>query len=513
MMVVWSTLASASAVLNASSTTPIVRQIERYVIKANRQRRNLETLVTTYSEGVSVTYGLSTLTADRLEVHEAPSEAYANAIGHVHVDDPEGTIDAENLRLTWKNGARRATGENIVGNVAGLYMKAASVDMTDERWEFKEVDGTPCHGKPPLFFIHSPKVVLIPGRKGRLYHPKVSVLGNKVATLPNQGFNLDPRSTGLRLPSVGYRTNGGVGLGWRSGILLDDRTSLQGTARIFPGNYPNYGLTATRSLQATDPREPITPPRSDLSERFEIGYFDTIAVARPEDERTSLTERRSTVSLASRWNQPAFEGGAARYSRPVELSYAGSHTLGEVPVLAEVRLQTIRNQWTETTVRGVISGSAGLPSISFGPKAGTLARVDGAAYGGKQRYGWGQGTFGVYVRPTPRLTFAAAAVGVVEGGSPLFVIDRPFTKSGYNLRTDMDLGPTKLSLMTKLDAGGRNYDREFSVVQRLGCLDAYVLSREYPRDLRFGVRLQLDRLANLLGQRRFERPNASSPQP
>jgi hypothetical protein len=502
-------MALAMAPVAGEPGKPIVQQIsEEITVVARRQERDIPRQITTFSEGVTATYGPSTVTADRLVVREAEEEQNATATGNVIVTDPDGTIQATSITFTWKDGDKGGIAENVVGNVAGTFFRARRGEITTTKWTFFDVEGTVCRNTPPLFLVRSPRLEFTPGKEGRVERPRVSLLGQRIATLPTQRFNLDPRTRGISLPGFSYKREDGLGVTWSPGVLLDERTSLQGSFASYKGNYPGFSAIASRSLLPPDTlRGPLTP-RSDFGDRFEFGYFETVEIKKPDEEFRILTTPRASVSIGSFFNQ-GVPGRRApedhRYSKPIEAAYEKSGTLGPAAYLAQARVHLIRNQFTPYTGRTVLSGSAILPPNSVARNVNTHVRADTSLFLGARQFGWVRGTAGLTYQPVRQVRLGAALVQGFEAGRPEFPIDPLYAKGGVNLRADFNLGPTRISYMTKWDREFEWYDREYSLNQVIGCLEAFVLYRQNPQTYRVGLSLRLDQLADLIQRRSSQR--------
>jgi len=100
------------------------------------------------------------------------------------------------------------------------------------------------------------------------------------------------------------------------------------------------------------------------------------------------------------------------------------------------------------------------------------------------------------------LALGAAYVAASEAGRPDFLADRLVSKHAVHLRADLNLGPTKISYLAKFD-NDRNkwYDREYSISQVVGCIEPYVVKREFPNDYAVGIRLRLGDFLGILQRR------------
>jgi lipopolysaccharide export system protein LptA len=86
---------------------------EEVVVIAKSQRRDMAKGTIEFSDGVTVLYGPTKITANRVIYTDRPGERSAIAEGKVALDDPEGSLSAEKVVILWLPTGRTATAENI----------------------------------------------------------------------------------------------------------------------------------------------------------------------------------------------------------------------------------------------------------------------------------------------------------------------------------------------------------------------------------------------------------------
>jgi hypothetical protein len=173
----------------------------------------------------------------------------------------------------------------------------------------------------------------------------------------------------------------------------------------------------------------------------------------------------------------------------------------------QVRAHNIEQVGGRSVNRLVSQSSVGIKPVDLAPKLQGHVRLDTMGFVNQESlFGWGRLQVGATYQPIPQLRVGAAVLVGGEAGNPAFEIDRLYSKNGIHLRGDLDLGPTKISVLGKYDFGQKRwYDHEYSISQVVGCLQPYFVWRQFPRDSRFGVQLRLDRFLELLQRRDFRR--------
>lgn len=462
----------------------------------------------TFTGDVVATYGIEKVQADTLVVHM--TDRSAKASGNVRFDDPDGNLTADSLSFDWTPGKSHGTAENFVAHLANVTLRAARAEISPNKYELFDVSGTSCRRDPPLFALKTRHLILYPESYGKAERPSVDILGHRILSLPDRTFNLNPRTEGFNPPSISYRKGNGLGVSFRSGFLLSQRTDVVTTFSSYPGALPSYGVVYTQSLLPAEKIAHIVTPRSELSERFSFGYLENILVEHPEDETSFLRRTRKSLGFDSLWNQSSTgRGDPAHYTKPLEGVFETGGISGPVGYYGQARLQSIRRNGEDINTRLVLAGSAGPQSRLIGKNLSTLARVDTSLFVGPN-YGWMRGMAGVVYRPITQFTASAGGYASTQFGDSQYAIDPLFSRNGMVFRGDLNLGPTKFSYMSKWDHTLGWFDREYTASQVVGCLEPFVVYRGNPSTYNIGIRFRLDDFYDLLRRRDFRRGSGSN---
>jgi hypothetical protein len=497
--------AGISAAESASGQDPNVERFDDVLeVEWRFKSIDLDRQVVTFTGGVRATYGPTVVVADRLVLFLADDARRAQASGDVRLEDPLGQIEAASLSFSWLEGTGEAIGARV--EAFDALVTAARIAVSPGRWELFDARAAICLRGPELVDVRAPRLVVEPGRSARAERPHIRLFGQRVLSLPRASLNLDRRAPGLRLPSISHEAGIGLGVGWSAGFFVDRQTVVSGQFGFFPGEYPRLGAMVSRSFaDAEEARTPLAP-RSEFRERFDYGYFNHVAVRSPADERLLVGGARRTVSLGTSWSErsPGLLGEEV-FDKPLEAVLEFGESRGGTGILAQARLQDIRRRGGPQTVRTVLMGTGALRPIPLGRDIAAVARLDAAAFLGGSAFGWGRSELGVVYAPISQVRLGAAYIRGFESGKSLFLSDRLFSRDAYHVRADFDFGRTRLSFLNKYDfERGRWYDREFALRQVVGCLEPFVIYRQFPEEYRFGVRLRLDDLFDSLDRRRIE---------
>jgi hypothetical protein len=357
-----------------------------------------------------------------------------------------------------------------------------------------------------LLAFRSPRITNKPGKNGRVEKPYLQILGQKLATLPTQKFNLDPRTQGFRFPNLSYRKEDGLGVNWNSGWFLDGQTTLTSSYAAFRGTRPGYSVQVARSWIPAAKSTRIIAPRSDLAERHDYSYFDNVNQPAPKSEEEFLEETREALSIGSYWFQASGnDQTGADYTKPLEVAYEKGGQYGPIIGFAQARLQTIRRDLEPVHTRLQLNAVVAHRSRQLTPQLYAYASTDLAGYLGQQSSGWLRGQLGLTFQPIPQVTLGAAVHQAIEAGNPLYPIDALDSPRGGTARVDLNLGPTQFTYLWRYDTRMGWFDRQYMLSQVVGCLEPYVVYRQFADDYRIGVNLRLGNLVEVLSRRRFER--------
>lgn len=475
--------------------------------------------IITYTDGVAAKFGPTVVLSDRLEIHHAEGEKYAVATGNVTLEDPEGTVRAHSITFWYgpKKGpdGQLAVADRVKIEIGGVTASAESAVIKPERWEFLNVEGTSCKQPVPLFTLRSKKVVILPGREARVDQPRFKVLGLDIGKTPTRRFSLDRRAPGLQLPSVGFEPGAGFGVSWQSGFLIDDSSIVFGNFSSFPNRYPSYSATYAKTFLPADVSNAQIIARSELGERFSWSYFDNIRVGSPVSSAGFTHKLRNSVTAQTIWNTSSSARlEKERFSKAIDLAYERSGPMSGFGTNFQFRAQSIRRDAEDFIERGILSGTVAAPSLSIARGLNTDLRVDFSGIAGEgSAFGWVRGQAGLVYQPIPQVTVGAAFVSAGETGTPDFITDRLVSKHAFHGRIDLNLGPTKISYLAKYDYDRKGwYDNEYSVSQVVGCLEPFLVRREFPREYAIGVRFRFNDFFSLLERRKQERTKPVPPQ-
>ncbi len=459
-----------------------------------------------FSGGVVARYGSTTLKADKLTLYQAETRKEGRAEGNVHIEDPDADALADSLIFSWLN--QTAKGTNVSVQVDGLYVKAESVDITPELWTLRNATAAPDGSKRPLFAMKSPTLEYRPNKGGVARKASISILGAKIVTLPSYKFGQKKGEFGLRMPSIAY--NQGLALSWNSTFRIDDRTRVGAGGRVKQNDKPGGAFELTRSLLPRNEPNAFRQPESDIGERFSFGYFDTVLVKRPAIEREELSARRSSITFGATANaSPVARLSQELVTKPFDIVLEQGGLFSGFGLSSGVRYQSLQQDGGANERRLILGGALLAPALPLGGGLATHLRFDGSTYLGKNSFRWGQAQAGLTFNPSPQVRMGAAFVYGSHAGEPTFDIDRLFSTRAFHGRFDLDLGTTRLSLLTKYDMDRRKwYDNEIGLSQMLGPIEPFITFREFPRTVTFGVRLRAEQAFDRLRQRLEKRtPN------
>lgn len=451
---------------------------------------------------VVVRYGVSQIRADRVILYREAGRGTAE--GRVTIVDPDGTARADRVEFTLdpqSNRFRSAKADNVEVRIGGALLRARHAELTPGLWTLLDAEGTTCFRRTPLYLVTTDKLIVRPGQQVVINQPRVSLFGKFIAEAPTQRFNLTPAVPGLHLPSPNYRPGQGFGLTWNGGIVAGPNGIFSFNARTFQGGKPSAFAQFTKSFEPISRATQIVAPQTDFQERFYWGYLDSVKVQSLGDEERFLRANRSSLSGGFQVNGNVVDRDRQTRYTKVEAVYEGSREVEGVGLLGQLRLQGLQREETGMEPRLVLRGSAGLPSVKLTPTLSTIARIDSESFAGSSFYGWGRGVVGLAYAPAKWLRLSGGVYGSFDVGRPAFEIDPLYAERGTLFRTDLAVGGLRLSYLTKSDARRGRYDNEISINQVIGCVEAFYILRDYPRDRRIGVTLRVQPLIDLFKRR------------
>lgn len=479
-------------------------------VQSDFSRRDNERRVLVFDGHVTATYGEERVTADHLEVHEAPTDMFGAADGHVLLTDPDGTVSAAHIRFSYNPSHRMAHAEEATVHVAGVIIKAAKVELVPGKYTLDDFTFAGDQSSHPLYELTGKRIVIYPGKYARATDPTLRVLGNRIIGLAHQSFNLDPRSTGVRPPNIEYRRGAGFGYSWSSGVLVNQSTDLEVHSDAFPGSRPGSGAELIKSFVAPDRSLLPIAPRTEFAERFLDSYFTNVLVKTPEHEAAYYSSWKNSISTNTLWNAGVTARGATNevFSIPGSVTYELGGKVGKgAGFMSDLRFESIELVPNNAVFRGEWFGSFEGPIVPLGSSLSLTSRTDAGLYQRTNTFGWARITEGLVFRPAEPLTLGVGGYTALQGGTPEFDIDPLYSKTGYALRGDVHLGPRRFSIMTEYDTVQKWFDHQFVFTQAMGSLEAFVIYRRYPSQTSYGIRLRLEPFESLLKTRSFKRPS------
>jgi hypothetical protein len=483
--------------INANQAPTVV------VIKYKTQFVNANPRYVTYKGDVQATYGVDILNCDQLTLDLEPGHEHLLAEGNVVLNDPDGMLHADRLFYDWIN--ETGSGEQIHVMAHNVMIDAKSVIIHKKSWELDTIFATPCgREKTQLFAIRAPRATITPGGNATIYRPRIYVLGRKIITLSQYRVSSDRRSSGLAIPTFSYSKSSGLSGGWQPSLFLNDTTALNSGIHLGQHSKPSEDMLLSHSLLSSDTAPGAFTPRSDFAERFDYSYFDNVYVGTPMQERGFTTDRRTSISAATLFNEyPSARLAGNSFDKPFELIFENAAGVGKFGTYEQIRAQQIKETGGVTRDRVLGQATVMMPTIDLTRGLYTDVRVDGfAAEGPDDNYGWGHLQLGLVARPVKALRLGAAYTTSTSWGTPSFDADRLYKTHSINLRADVLLGPTRLNFIAKYDPiGQRWWDTEFQISQVAGCIVPYIVYRQFPRSLGFGFSFRTDDLLDAIRRR------------
>lgn len=467
----------------------VSRERDGLIIHAERVVHRIPEGETLWIGNVRVSYGETTVEADRLLVHDAADDQFAEAFGHVRLSDPEGDIHASDLQFSWAK--QTGVAHNVVVRVGSLQVTADSIHIQPGLWTLFNVAGTPCPGRMPFYFIRTRELTIRPGVGGSAKRPEISILGHKIATLPDHEFRFGGESGSFNLPYPSYRSDRGFGLTWQAGIPLSPATKAFTRYAAFQHSLPYYSLNLMHSFTAAAPAEVV---RSELGERFSFGYFDNVTVADPGAESDYLRVRRAEVGLATLWGADGRDttDAANKVNKPIEVLGQAAGELGGFGWLGLVRAQSIRIGNGPAHRRGVFEGDLSGPRLSISRSLSVVSRADIAQFFDGGGYGWIRGSAGLVYEPNATFRLGASYASGRDYGAPLFAFDELERSQELSLRGDLILPNTRLRVLLKFSPDRRILlDDEIYLSQVVGCVEPFIVYRKHPHKFFVGIRLPI----------------------
>jgi hypothetical protein len=178
-----------------------------------------------------------------------------------------------------------------------------------------------------------------------------------------------------------------------------------------------------------------------------------------------------------------------------------------------VRLQDIRREDGPWRPRIQAQGTIKPAAVRLGSGLYGVTRLDAATYLGSTTSGWTRAETGLVLAPVKWMSLGAGYAHGIEFGNAMFPADRLLIRNMGMLRADFDLGPTKFGVLFKRDFDRDKWYREYTASQIMGCLEVFVVSRQFPRSYQLGVTFRLEEFLNLMRSRKLDLRNRTTTRP
>ncbi len=460
----------------------------------------------TFDGSITAQYDQTVLECARLNIDFNTKQAVAD--GGVRLLDPEASLTTESINFNW--GEKTGEAQNVSIIADNVRIKAGRLLIEPGTWYLFKVRATLSRRDNPNYEVLAERVRIHPGDYGIAEHLGLEIFGSKLGWIGETRFDLDPRVTGFKIPSVTNKRGAGMGISWDSSFLLSDKMAIDAYANSFPQNLPGYGLQL--SFTEIDPAKVYKKirPRSDLSERIGGSFFDNITVKTTTREQNGMRDPKMTFALGTLWNQSTF--ARAENSDTVSKMYdaiiESTGEAGGLGLSATGRIQRIRpDRDTSFIDRATLLTTVGTPQWQLADNFHFGIRVDGfGTYSKNAEFGW--------VRVQPRLTYAPnqhVQVGVAyshgeQFGVPEYEFDPlPRTRMAH-ARIDLNSGPYTIRYLWRYDTlEQRLFDTQYELALVAEAFEPYIVFRTEPSDFRMGIRFRIDGFRNRLSRRNVER--------
>lgn len=498
--------------LQASPELKTISVDQRLTVSYRRMKSTLNPKVAIFEGDVTATYGVTVVRTDKLVLYMDDAEQRGIAEGSTTVDDPEGSLKAERLEFRWHYDDRNGTASNVVIDVAGVTVSADLAVFTQEAWRFDGVTLSPCAGDDGLG-LKLRSLTVEPGRRAIGRHLEFNVGGRKLASWPRYEVSLDRKSEGLQWPTIVSREGDAYGLGWKGGFELGPSAVLNAQITAFPRHATSGSVYLTKSLLSPDRIRDTITPKSDISTPFSNSYFDHLGVLSRSTERETVGAPRLSASAGVGRGLGRAESIEGQYNKPWDLVAEYGDTFGDWSVFGQGRFQRIGSRTSGYVDRTVGALSVLPPELPIGSSLSIVGRFDSRIYGTEGReHGWGRGLIGVDARLSKFVSIGAAFTKGWTQGAPEFTFDRPEVLDGFHVRVNLQLGPTTIGFLAKRNDGALGwYDHEYYVAQVAGCFEPFILIRERPNSLTFGITLRPLKEFERLRDRAVKRTKGNMP--
>lgn len=497
-------------------------QVEDIEIKAYDVERRVSDGYIIYRGGVEAILGPTRIVTDTLIVRDAPEGAgpasiqdgdrsyqlnnhEARAIGAVKIIDPDGTIQASDLWVTWdKNlpiGAATAKAKNFKVEIGKFLMEAVEATREGTRWRLNSVRATTDKGSRPLYALSMDQLLVDPGRKGTGRGVVISLLGTKMPKIPSMAFSLDRRARATRIPQLSYRQRDGFGVAWDGNFLSGDQSLLTTSISSFPKLPPTFVTTfSTSRIPYERSIQNQFQVQSDLGERNPFSFFGNIYLSDIEAQSAFQSAPRDTFQIASTFNVGTFGRQSdflKQYSKPIEVIQEKSGVSRGNTYATQLRAGLFQEGGDKAVGRGLLVGAISPPLRQTGRMISSL-RLDGGAHIDAGGYSWFGGEAGISYEPKENTRLSVGVYGYKTFGRPLYDADIFNSEQGLSLRGDIYGKATKVSMIWRYDPAQGWFDRQFRISQAMGPIEPVIIYRQNPNEYQFGLRFRMDEVLGLM---------------
>ena len=500
-------------------------QVEEIEIRAYDVAIDYKDGYTIYRGGVEAILGQTRLVTDTLIVRDSDTPVRsreiidgtsryelgnheARAVGSVQIIDPDGTIQATDLWVSWDSERPTtepsATARGLKVEIGSFQLEAEEAVRLGAKWEMKRVRGTTDKGPRPLYSLSMDQLSVDPGRRGTGRGVTISLLGAKLPKISSMAFSLDRRARATRIPQVSYRQRDGFGVAWDGNFLIGDQKLVTTSISAFPKLAPTF--VSTFSFSGIPYEQSVQNQfqvQSDIGDRNPFSFFGNIYISDIEDQAGFLGAPRNTTQLSSSFNIQSFGRQSdflKTYSKPIEAVQERSGTKDGLSYMTQLRAGMFQEGSGTSIGRGLLTGSVSTPARQNGRMFSTT-RLDAGMRLDSGRYSWFGGEAGVSYEPRENTRLSVGVYGYRSFGMPLYDADLFNSNQGVSLRSDVFGKATKVSLIWRYDPTQGWFDRQFRISQVMGPIEPVIIYRQNPNEYQIGLRFRMDQVLGLLQNR------------
>jgi hypothetical protein len=497
-------------------------QVEDIEIRAYDIERHLPNGYIIYRGGVEAILGVTRIVTDTLIVRDAPEGAEpvdvkdgdqiyrlanheARAIGAIKIVDPDGTIQASDLWVTWAKNlpkdAPTARAKSFKVEIGKFLMNAEEATRRGTSWDLSNVRATTDKSSRPIYSLSMDRLLIEPGRQGTGKGVAISLLGTKLPKIPSMAFSLDRRARATRIPQLSYRQRDGFGVAWDGNFLSGDQSLVTTSISSFPRLPPTFVTTfSTSRIPYEKSIQNQFQTQSDLGERNPFSFFGNIYMADIEAQNSFQSAPRDTFQVATTFNVGTFGRRSDLrevYSKPIEVLQEKTGQRDGYTFATQLRAGLFQEGGDKPVGRGLISGAIS-PAYKQSGRMISSLRLDGGVRMDAGRYSWFGGEVGLSYEPRENTRLSVGVYGYRSFGRPLYDADLFNSDQGISLRGDIFGNATKISMLWRYDPSQGWFDRQFRISQVMGPIEPVIIYRQNPNEYQFGLRFRMDQVLGLL---------------